>query len=57
MSLLNDLFKGAIVLSILALAEHGFTVKDMAKEAAKVHDKGLTKYARYSRALTGYKRP
>ena len=40
MSLLNDLFKGAIVLSILALAQHGFTVKDMANKAAKVHKKG-----------------
>lgn len=42
MSLLNDLFKGAIVLSILAFAEHGFTVKNMAKEAAKDHQKELT---------------
>jgi hypothetical protein len=57
MSLLNDLFKGAIVLSILALAQHGFTVKDMAKEAAKVHEKGLTEYGQYSRVLTGYKKP
>lgn len=57
MSLLNDLFKGAIVLSISALAKHGFTVKDMAKEAAKVHQKGLTKYGQYSKALTGYKKP
>ena len=54
MNLLNDLFKGAIVLSILALAQQGFTVKDMANEAAKVHEKGLTKYGSYSRALTGY---
>lgn len=36
MSLLNDLFKGAIALSILALAGHAFTVKGMAKEAAKL---------------------
>lgn len=54
MSLLNELFKGAIVLSILALAGHGFTVKDMAKEAAKVHQKGLTKYGSYSGVLTGH---
>ncbi len=54
MSLLNDLFKGAIVLSILALAQHGFTVKDMANKAAKVHKKGLTKYGSYSRVLTGH---
>ena len=57
MSLLNDLFKGAIALSILALAQHGFTVKDIAKEAAKVHQKGLTKYGTYSRALTGDQKP
>ena len=56
MSILNDLFKGAIVLSILALAQHDFTVKDMAKEAAKVHKQGLTKYGQYSRALTGYQK-
>ncbi len=57
MSILNDLFKGAIALAILALAQHGFTVKDMAEEAAKVHQKGLTKYGQYSKALTGYKKP
>ncbi len=43
--------------SILALAQHDFTVKDMAKEAAKVHQKGLTKYGKYSRVLTGHKKP
>lgn len=37
MSLLNDLFKGAIALSLLSLVQHGLTVKDMAKEAAKLH--------------------
>ena len=54
MNLLNDLFKGAILLSILALAQQGFTVKGMAKEAANVHQKGLTKYGSYSRVLTGH---
>ncbi|WP_034732772.1 hypothetical protein [Bacteriovorax sp. Seq25_V] len=31
MSLLNDLFKGRTILSILALAQHGFTVEYMAR--------------------------
>ena len=57
MNFLNDLFKEAIVLSILALAEHVFTVKDMAKEAVKVHEKGLAKYGQYSRALTSKRKP
>lgn len=57
MSLLYDLFKGAIALLYLAFAQYGFTVKDMAKEASKVHREGLTKYGQYSRALTGYKKP
>ena len=57
MGILNDLFKGAIAFSILALLQHGFTVKDMAKKAAKAHQKGLTKYGQYSRALTGHKKP
>lgn len=56
MSILNDLFKGAIVLSIIAVAEHGFTVKNMATKAVNVHRKGLTKYGQYSRALTGYQK-
>ena len=55
MGILNELFKGAIALSIMALVQHGFTVKDMAKEAAKAHQKGLTKYGQYSRLLTGSK--
>jgi hypothetical protein len=41
----------------LALAQHGFKVKDMAKEASKVHKKELTKYGQYSRVLTGYQKP
>ena len=52
MSILNDLFKGAIVLSIIAVAEQGFTVKSMADKAVSSHRKGLTKYGDYSRILT-----
>jgi hypothetical protein len=54
MSILNDLFKGAIALAFIALIDHGFTVKDMAKSAAKAHKKGLTSYGAYSRMLTGH---
>lgn len=54
MGIINNLFKGMIILSILALADHGFTVKDMASKAANSHKKGLTKYGEYSRMLTGY---
>ena len=57
MSILNDLFKGLIILSILALAQYGFSVEDMANQAAKAHKNGLTKYGEYSRVLTGHKKP
>lgn len=53
MSIIGDLFKGIVILSILALVDQGFTVKDMASKAAYSHKKGLTKYGEYSRALTG----
>ena len=43
MSIISDLFKGIVVLSILALADYGFTVKDIANKAADSHKKGLTK--------------
>ncbi len=56
MGLINDLFKGMIILSILALLDHGFTVKDMASKTADSHETGLTKYGEYSRLLTGYKK-
>lgn len=54
MSILSDLFKGAIILSFIAIVDHGFTVKGMAKSAAKAHKKGLTSYGAYSRILTGH---
>lgn len=53
MGIIVDLFKGMIILSIIALADHGFTVKDMASKAADSHKKSLTKYGEYSRMLTG----
>ena len=55
MSILNDLFKGLIVLSIGSLLQHGCSVRDMAEKAATAHSKGLTSYGAYSRMLTGHK--
>lgn len=54
MGIIGDLFKGTVVLSILALVDHGFAARDMASKAADSHKKGLTKYDQYSRMLTGY---
>ncbi len=56
MNILNDLFKGAIALSIIAMASNIFTVKKMASKAVDAHKKGLTKYGEYSRLLTGHKK-
>lgn len=56
MGIVSDLFKGMIILSILALVGHGFTIKDMASKAVDSHKKGLTKYGEYSRMLTGYQK-
>lgn len=53
--LISDLFKGIVILSVLALVDHGFTLKDMASKAPDSHKKGLTKYGEYSRVLTGNK--
>lgn len=57
MSIFSDLFRGMVILSILAVAQHSCSVKDMANKAADAHKKGLTKYGQYSRLLTGYKNP
>ncbi len=54
MNLIGDLFKGMVVLSLLAVIQHGCTVKDMASKAADAHKKGLTEYGAYSRVLTGH---
>ena len=53
MNLISDLFKGMLMLSFIALAQHGCSVKKMAERAAKAHQKGLTSYGAYSRSLTG----
>ncbi len=53
MGIIGNLFKGMLILSFLALVDHGFTLKDMASKAADSHKKGLTKYGEYSRVLTG----
>ncbi len=56
MDIINDLFKGIAILSILALVDHGFTVRDIASKAVDSHKKGLTQYGKYSRMLTGYQK-
>ena len=53
MSLINDIFKGFLILSIMALAQEGCSVKEMASKAAVSHEKGLSSYGGYSRKLTG----
>ncbi|MCB0414829.1 MAG: hypothetical protein KDD50_10875 [Bdellovibrionales bacterium] len=53
MSLITDMFKGMIILSIFAVIQNGCSVRKMAERAAHAHKKGLTSYGAYSRALTG----
>ena len=53
MDLINELLKGMITLSFLALVQHGCTVKEISRKAVKAHEKGLTQYGKYSRKLTG----
>lgn len=53
MNLVNDLFKGMVVLSILALGQHGCTVKEISSKAVDAHIKGLSSYKKYSERLTG----
>ena len=54
MSLISELFRGMIILSTLAVFQHGCSVKKMAEKAADAHQKGLTSYGAYSRMLTGH---
>ena len=54
MTILSDIFKGAIALSFLAVIQNGCSVKNMAERAAEAHKKGLTSYGGYSRMLTGH---
>lgn len=56
MGIFSDLFKGAILLSFIALGQHAFSVKKMASHAVDAHKRGLTSYGTYSRQLTGYKK-
>ena len=53
MNAINDIFNGLVVISLLALAQHGCSVKEMATKAAKSHERGLSSYGGYSRGLTG----
>ncbi len=54
MTIIDDLFKGAIILSIVAVVQNGCSVKKMAERAANAH-KNTVSYGAYSRALTGHK--
>lgn len=53
MNLFSDLFKGMILLSTLAILQHGCTVGQIAKKASSAHTEGLSSYGSYSRILTG----
>ncbi len=53
MSLINDIFRGFVIVSIMALAQESCSVKEMASKAANTHKKGLSTYGGYSRKLTG----
>lgn len=53
MSLIGDLFRGMVIMSFLAVVQHGCSVSDMADRAANSHKKGLSPYGEYSRKLTG----
>ena len=52
MGFIGDIMRGAMILSFIAVAQHGCSVKSMAGHATKAHQKGLTSYGAYSRALT-----
>ena len=53
MDLINDIFRGFILLSLMAVAQHGCSIQEMAGKAADAHKKGLSSYGEYSRKLTG----
>ncbi len=56
MDLIGSLFKGMVMLSLVALLQEGCSVKEMAGRAADAHKKGLSSYGEYSRQLTGSQR-
>ena len=53
MDLINDVFRGMVMLSLVAVLQEGCSVKEMAGRAADAHKKGLSSYGDYSRKLTG----
>jgi len=53
MNLINDLIRGSVILSVLALTQHSCSVKQMAHKASEAHKKGLSSYGGYSRELVG----
>jgi len=53
MDLIESLFRGMVVLSLVALLQEGCSVKEMAGRASDAHKKGLSSYGEYSRKLTG----
>ncbi len=55
MSIINDIFRGAIILSIFALMQNSCSVQHMVSKAAKAHAQGLSSYGEYSRRLTSVK--
>ena len=56
MDLIGSVFRGMILLSLMAVAQHGCSVKEMAGKAADAHERGLSSYGEYSRKLTGSQR-
>lgn len=56
MDLIGSVFRGMVLLSLMAVAQHGCSVKDMAGKAAEAHKAGLSSYGEYSRDLTGSQR-
>lgn len=54
-SILDDIFRGFILMSFFALTQHGCTLDEIAEHAAKKIKQGPMSYSAYTRALTGYK--
>ena len=53
MGIIGDIFKGMVMLSMIAVLQNGCSVKNMASGAASANKKGLSSYGGYSRALIG----
>jgi len=56
MDLIGSLFKGMVLLSLMAVLQEGCSVKEMAGRASDAHKKGLSSYGEYSRKMTGSQR-